>query len=119
MAISVHDYEGTISITAPAGGTTQNAFSFSSTNKSLVLALATATSGTANVPVLGPLSRKRLSGVTKKTGAAWTIFQKLTYNTTSGFFNATTGAIVYASALATATAGATTGDVMLTPPAIG
>lgn len=115
MAISVHDYEGSVLLVNPAGGTTANTLFFSSTNHQVLLPTATVTS-TGSVSCYGPSDRKRLSGVKKKTGAAWTINQPLTYSTSFGFFNATKTAWIYAMALTAQVAGDLTGDVMLVPP---
>lgn len=115
MAISVHDYEGSVTLTNPAGGTTANTLFFSSSNHQVVLPIATITS-VGSVTCYGPSDRKRLSGVKKKTGAAWTVNQPLTYSTSFGFFNATKTAWIYAMALTASLTGDLTGDVLLVPP---
>jgi hypothetical protein len=107
-----HDYDGTLTRVAPAGGVTAGTIYADSTDKVVYLAMLTAISGanfTAKVEGL-------VKSVAANTASAWTAGQPLAYATGSGFTHIITGGVIVAHAAAPRAIAVTTGDVILCLP---
>jgi predicted RecA/RadA family phage recombinase len=111
MAITVHDCPETVEFTAPTGGVTLlTPVLLSGT---VVIPCATAAAG---VKFAGYVKDKILKGVAKEaaTGKAWVQGQTIYWdNSGSKFTGDSTSGVQCGFALAAATAGATTGDIVL------
>jgi len=111
MAVtSVNNFEGTIKITAPAGGYTRLTLKYNTTTKTLVLPTDTVASGSEAVV---HLSGKRINGAPKLSGTAWVAGQPLVWATGTSQLKFATGTQVNGHAADAATAAATTGDFIL------
>lgn len=104
------NFEGTMELTAPAGGVTVGTLVYNSTSKMVVLPMTAATSGnTYTAKVVG-----LVKSVLKVTGAAWTQGRSLSWTSTK--FKSCTGSTSQATAFNAAASGDTTGDVILRFP---
>jgi hypothetical protein len=105
------DFSGVLTFVAPTGGVTVDVPV--KIQSVIVVPNETASAGASfQGTVLGAVGRKVFHGVTKKSGAAWTVGQQLYFHATDGF--QTTATSVTACAIAAAAAGSsdTTGDVV-------
>lgn len=110
MATS-HDYDGSLSFIAPAGGATAGTIIKNSTTSATIFPLTTAASGVAYTGKVAG----RVNGVTTTT-VLWIAGQMLSHNGTA-FSTLVSTLRVVANAAAAKTAAATTGDVILRLPA--
>lgn len=110
-----NNFEGTMELTAPAGGVTAGTMSYNSTSKMVVLPMTTATSGnTYTGKVMGLVKT-----VPKLSGAAWTVLRSLTWVSSTSKFKSSTGGASQAVAFNAAASADTTGDVILRLPCTG
>lgn len=111
MATSNHDYEGTISLAAIAGGVTAGTLIALATSSAVVNPLTTATS----LQTWTAKEAGLVKGVFKSTALAWTHGAQLAF-ASSVFAIASAGALCVATAYGIAATADTTGDVVLNTP---
>ena len=104
------NFEGTMELTAPAGGVVVGTLYYNSTSKAVDLAMTAAASGATFTGKITGLVKT----VLKATGAAWTVNRSLSWTTTK--FKSCTGSTSQATAFNAAASGDTTGDVILRLP---
>jgi len=110
------NFEGTVTLVAPAGGTTTGTQIFDATTRTLILPMTTATSGANYTGLIIGLMR----GVPVSATATIAAGQPLAWGTTNSTFAAcATGATGVCHGYAAASIGTsdTTGDVYVIPPA--
>jgi hypothetical protein len=111
MPATAHDFDGTIEFTAPTGGLT--AYTPALLSGTVVFPCLTVAAG---VKVACYVHGKIFRGVAKEaaTGKTWVQGQTIYWdNANSKFTGDSTGGVQCGIAIAAATAGATTGDILL------